>query len=79
MQINRDTSSEDFIDWSTNREEDDAATYYAYTVYNITNIQAVLGGAVPTLQEVGPYVYRKYSTKFNINFLEDGEKVRYEE
>ncbi|XP_015121977.1 sensory neuron membrane protein 2 [Diachasma alloeum] len=50
--------------------------YKAY-FFNVTNPDDVMQGEKPILQEVGPYVYKQYRSKFNIT--EDGDTLSYNE
>lgn len=52
-------------------------TYVSHTFFNLTNGDDVTAkGAVPSFKSVGPYTYRKQSTKFDINFQDDNGTVQ---
>lgn len=51
---------------------------YIYLL-NFTNPDAVLNGAKPVVQEVGPFVYFHHRVKFNVNWTEDRSILSYKE
>jgi hypothetical protein len=60
--------------WLYNNYEDATPFYTEYTFYNLTNLDEVRAGAKPIYQAVGPYVYRYYTTKHEVEFLDDGNE-----
>ncbi|XP_055846379.1 sensory neuron membrane protein 2 isoform X2 [Episyrphus balteatus] len=46
-------------------------------IFNVTNVNRVQQGAIPIVQEVGPYVYKQYRSKRVKQFSRDGSKVTY--
>jgi hypothetical protein len=51
--------------------EDCAPYYYNYHLFNVTNADAYLKGEKLKVQEIGPYAYRKFSIKKNVQFDEN--------
>lgn len=51
------------------------AIYMQFYFYNVTNPLEILSGEKPILREIGPYTYREYRPKENINFLDNGTAV----
>jgi len=47
--------------------------------FNVTNVDEVMAGEKPVLEEKGPYVYREKREKVNITFNEDESEVSYNE
>ncbi|MHA2251121.1 MAG: hypothetical protein ACXAD7_12220 [Candidatus Kariarchaeaceae archaeon] len=60
------TETEDYEDWLTSTDEDDPPLYKRYYFWNLTNPTDFLAGETPLLEEIGPYVYRQYDTKFDV-------------
>ncbi|MHA1910289.1 MAG: hypothetical protein ACTSYA_01220 [Candidatus Kariarchaeaceae archaeon] len=56
------TDDEDFADWLSNHDADDAPKYYKYYLWNMTNVLEIKANTTqtPVYEEVGPYVYQKY-------------------
>jgi len=61
-----------YDEWLTNEDHDDPPEYYVIYGFNMTNLDAVLAGARPNVQEVGPYVYRTTKRKIDVIFGDDG-------
>ena len=53
--------------------------YMNFHFFNVTNVDEVLAGEKPVLEEQGPYVYREKREKVNIEFNEDNSEVSYNE
>ncbi|KAM9331139.1 lysosome membrane protein 2 [Gastrophryne carolinensis] len=49
--------------------------FMKFYFFNVTNPQEVLSGEKPVVDEIGPYVYREYQTKEDIEFLRNGTEV----
>ncbi|MHA2028859.1 MAG: hypothetical protein ACW99Q_05670 [Candidatus Kariarchaeaceae archaeon] len=56
----------DYADWLTNTDEDDTPKYRKFFFWNLTNPDAYLTGTTPVYEEIGPYSYRQYETKFDV-------------
>jgi hypothetical protein len=60
------TGSDLFEEWAT----PDTFTWFAVTLYNVTNVRDVLHKtSKPAVSEVGPYYYRQYKKKEDIKFI----------
>jgi hypothetical protein len=55
-----------------------AAEYIEFFLYNITNVAEMSRGQPAQWDELGPYVYRVWRDKFNIQYLNDNQ-VSFEE
>ncbi|MFO7795733.1 MAG: hypothetical protein ACQERB_03165 [Promethearchaeati archaeon] len=53
--------------------------YYSYYLWNLTNSEEFLAGGTPVYEEVGPFVFLAYKTKYDIEFNGDNTEVTYKE
>nr|QKN21195.1 sensory neuron membrane protein [Zeugodacus cucurbitae] len=51
-------------------------TFKVY-IFNVTNAHKIQHGALPIVEEIGPYVYRQYRRKKVKHFSRDGSKISY--
>lgn len=52
--------------------------YYAYNVFNYTNVDAMFeDGAKPQVEEIGPFTYQEFNQNYNISFVQDDRVVLY--
>ncbi|XP_075716853.1 lysosome membrane protein 2 [Rhinoderma darwinii] len=49
--------------------------YMQFYFFNVTNPLEVLDGEKPVVDEIGPYTYREYRSKEDVEFLENGTEV----
>ncbi|KAG7257449.1 hypothetical protein CRUP_007753 [Coryphaenoides rupestris] len=49
--------------------------YMQYFFFNVTNLDEVMTGGKPVLDQIGPYTYREYRPKANVTVIENGTKV----
>eukprot|EP00033_Pygsuia_biforma_P000964 GCRY01001106.1.p1 GENE.GCRY01001106.1~~GCRY01001106.1.p1 ORF type:complete len:794 (-),score=129.99 GCRY01001106.1:555-2936(-) len=69
---------EQIADWKNGYEEDDIPMYYYHYLWNITNPDLMSqSGFPPKLEEVGPFVYQRFSNKSEVVFFDDGAQVEY--
>ncbi|ETO05042.1 lysosomal integral membrane glycoprotein, partial [Reticulomyxa filosa] len=76
-----------YQDWERNASEviiflfflksESGVQLFNFYVYNITNPYEVLNGSIPQLQEIGPYIYRRFEFKSDVVFSEDSCTVSY--
>ena len=69
----------EFDEWVSNDYEDAIPKYKTFYMWNLTNADAFLGGAIPEYEELGPFVYRQFDTKYDISFSDDKDEVSYKE
>lgn len=61
-----------YQDWLTNQDPEDPPEFYRIWMYNVTNVRAAIDGVEPLqVQEVGPYVYRIVTNRFDVTFGDD--------
>lgn len=68
-------SSKSFPAWS----KPSLPIYMKFHFFNVTNVDDVMAGAKPIVNEVGPYVYLEKREKTNITFNDDNSEVSYNE
>ncbi|XP_045595505.1 lysosome membrane protein 2 [Procambarus clarkii] len=51
--------------------------FMQFYLFNVTNSEAVLEGAVPVLQQVGPYTFEEKQLKYNLTFNDQEGSVTY--
>ncbi|ETO24261.1 hypothetical protein RFI_12901, partial [Reticulomyxa filosa] len=56
---------------------DSGVQLFNFYVFNITNPYEVLNGSIPQLQEIGPFIYRRFEFKNDVVFSEDSCTVSY--
>lgn len=63
-----------------NWKEPEAPIYLTHYFFNVTNPDEVIyNNSKPRLQEIGPFTYREYRNKTDIDITEGGDKIRYKE
>ncbi|MHA1988956.1 MAG: hypothetical protein ACW98D_20240, partial [Promethearchaeota archaeon] len=72
-----DPDDDDYDEWLSNDHKDAIPYYSNFNMWNLTNQMEYLTGAKPVYEEVGPYVFRDYTKKYNVRFSDDGEEVSY--
>ncbi|MCH8907292.1 MAG: hypothetical protein IH840_09405, partial [Candidatus Heimdallarchaeota archaeon] len=68
---------DDYADWLTNEDDGDIPRYKTYYFWNLTNAAAYLTGADPVMKEIGPYVFRQFDRKIQVEFNADNTEVTY--
>ena len=70
-----------YASWRTNVEGDGADTKVFYDIYifDYQNVDELLAGAKPVVVEKGPYHFREYFNKFDIQWSDDGNEVTFNE
>ncbi|TFG06376.1 MAG: hypothetical protein EU539_07810 [Promethearchaeota archaeon] len=69
----------EFDEWKDNDHEDAPKMYSTYYLWNLTNPIAFLAGEKPIYKEVGPFKFREYKYKYDIEFNDDKSEVEYKE
>lgn len=47
------------------------------SIFNVTNVDEIMRGGKPRLQELGPYVYKQHRTKYNLKYDADDDTWSY--
>jgi len=68
-------SSKSFPAWSA----PSLPIYMNFHFFNVTNVEEVMKGGKPNVEEVGPYVYREKREKADITFNSDNSEVSYKD
>jgi len=63
--------------WQANTGSDGQPVSYDIYLWHVANPDDVLQGARPQMVEVGPICYREHFQKFDVEFLDHGREVRY--
>lgn len=66
---------QDWVDDTVNPRA--PAIYFSMYLFNISNAPEFLLGAKPILQQLGPFLYRRYERKLNVTFGDDGNTAEY--
>ncbi|MFX0069604.1 MAG: hypothetical protein ACFFAO_00725 [Candidatus Hermodarchaeota archaeon] len=69
----------EFEEWEDNDYDDAPKMYSTYYLWNLTNPNELLSGEKPIYEEVGPYKFREYKYKYDIEFNDDKSEVEYKE
>lgn len=74
--VRLENSSEGFNTW----KEPPAPIYISFYFFNVSNAEDIIkNGSKPILKEFGPFTYREYRKKTDIDFYDNGDKIRYRE
>ncbi|MFX1309822.1 MAG: hypothetical protein ACFE8C_09010 [Promethearchaeota archaeon] len=68
-----------YNEWISNDYPGAIPMYRRFYLWNLTNPSEVLNGYKPEYMEIGPYVYREYTTKYDVNFSSNWEEVTYKQ
>ncbi|XP_078478298.1 lysosome membrane protein 2-like [Lampetra planeri] len=49
--------------------------YMEFFFFNVTNVEEIVTGAKPVVNQVGPYTYREYRYKDNVSMVDNGKRV----
>ncbi|XP_029455769.1 lysosome membrane protein 2 [Rhinatrema bivittatum] len=63
--------TEIFHDW----ENPPPPLYMQFYLFNVTNPQEVLAGETPMLKQIGPYTYREYRQRTDVQFLDNNTRI----
>jgi uncharacterized protein YfkK (UPF0435 family) len=67
----------EFEEWLNNNYDDASEMYRKFFMWNLTNKDEYLAGATPQYEEVGPFKFRQYTTKYDVEFSESKHSVTY--
>eukprot|EP00005_Dracoamoeba_jomungandri_P003076 CAMPEP_0174260606 /NCGR_PEP_ID=MMETSP0439-20130205/10061_1 /TAXON_ID=0 /ORGANISM="Stereomyxa ramosa, Strain Chinc5" /LENGTH=779 /DNA_ID=CAMNT_0015344885 /DNA_START=52 /DNA_END=2391 /DNA_ORIENTATION=+ len=69
-----------YDEWVHNDYPDAVPVHQYFYLHNITNLDDVLhNGAIPNVEEVGPFTYRLYIKKIDVEFNDKGTEVEFTE
>ncbi len=74
-----DPEDNNFEEWRSNKYEGAIPFYTNFYMWNLTNPSEYYAGGKPKFEEVGPYSFRQYSTKYNVTYNSDKTMVSYNE
>eukprot|EP01129_Flabellula_baltica_P012775 TRINITY_DN5813_c0_g1_i1.p1 TRINITY_DN5813_c0_g1~~TRINITY_DN5813_c0_g1_i1.p1 ORF type:complete len:776 (-),score=129.43 TRINITY_DN5813_c0_g1_i1:1718-4045(-) len=70
-------AGEPYDRWVDNNITNGTYHFKVFTFWNLTNVHDVLQGGKPVYQEVGPFYYRHFQYKINVDFHDNGTSVSY--
>ena len=70
--------SPNYSGWLSNTDSS-VKSFEEITLYEIANPVEVLGGGKAMVEEIGPWAYRCYTVKFDVNFRDNDSSVEYQE
>ena len=79
VSIPTDKDSDAYDEWVSNDYKDAPEYYRTIYMWNLTNPDDFLNGSTPIYEEVGPFKFREYTTKYNIDFSDDESEVSYKQ
>jgi hypothetical protein len=73
------SSSSSFETWRANTEGDGLETEVSYKIYlfDYQNVEGLLNGSKPVVVQKGPYYFREFFERIDIEFLDGGDTVSY--
>ncbi|MFX1420588.1 MAG: hypothetical protein ACFE9N_16955, partial [Promethearchaeota archaeon] len=78
IRIPKPTDS-NYDEWISNDYPGAIPMYKRFYLWNLTNPRGVIDGYKPEYVEIGPYVYREYSTKYDVSFSPNWDEVSYKQ
>jgi len=70
-------NAKEYDEWQDSRYPTVPLTYMKFYLFNLTNADDVLQGAVPDLQQVGPYSYIEQNVRTNVSWTDNGNILHY--
>lgn len=70
-------NSTGYAAWQYTGTAGQPVTYMKFHVFNITNVEEYLAGALPNVVDLGPYSYIELRQKINVSFPDDGNLAKY--
>ena len=74
-----DPDDSKYDEWENNNYEDAPEIYTTYYLWNLTNPDEYLAGDKPIYEEIGPFVFREYKFKYNVDFNDAKSEVTFKE
>ncbi|MFX1408260.1 MAG: hypothetical protein ACFFBW_15020 [Promethearchaeota archaeon] len=71
--------SSEYEEWESNDYEDAPELYKSFYFWDLTNPEEFLAGNTPNYVEVGPFVFRNYKYKYDVDFSDNKDEVSYKE
>ncbi|MFX1554402.1 MAG: hypothetical protein ACFFBV_10795, partial [Promethearchaeota archaeon] len=66
-------------EWISNNYSGAIPMYRKFYLWNLTNPSEILKGDKPEYEEVGPYIFREFTTKYNVSFSPNWDEVTYKQ
>ncbi|MFX0042727.1 MAG: hypothetical protein ACFE8L_07430 [Candidatus Hodarchaeota archaeon] len=68
-----------YDEWISNDYPGAIPMYRKFYMWNLTNPSEFLIGEKPKLEEIGPYTFREYTTKYNVSYNINMDEVTYKQ
>ncbi|MFX0180497.1 MAG: hypothetical protein ACFE78_09910 [Candidatus Hodarchaeota archaeon] len=68
-----------YDEWISNDYSDAIPEYRKFYMWNLSNPAQFLMGKKPILEEIGPYVFREYTTKYDVSYSAKLDEVTYKQ
>ncbi|MFX0017266.1 MAG: hypothetical protein ACFFBT_07600 [Promethearchaeota archaeon] len=68
-----------YNEWISNDYPDAIPEYRKFYMWNLSNPAQFLTGNRPILEEIGPYVFREYTTKYEVSYSAKLDEVTYKQ
>ncbi|MFX1297115.1 MAG: hypothetical protein ACFFD2_19965, partial [Promethearchaeota archaeon] len=79
VSIPTDKDSDKYDEWVSNDYKDAPEYYRTFYLWNLTNPEDFLNGSTPIYREIGPFIFREYTTKYDIDFDDKKEEMTYKQ
>ena len=74
-----DSNDAGYNEWISNDYSDAIPEYRKFYMWNLSNPTQFLAGHKPNLEEIGPYVFREYKTKYDVSYSAKLDEVTYKQ
>ncbi|MFX0027186.1 MAG: hypothetical protein ACFE8M_12300 [Candidatus Hermodarchaeota archaeon] len=68
-----------YDEWISNDYSDAIPEYRKFYMWNLSNPAQFLMGKKPILEEIGPYVFREYTTRYDVSYSAKLDEVTYKQ
>ncbi|MFX1399508.1 MAG: hypothetical protein ACFFAS_20980 [Promethearchaeota archaeon] len=80
VSVPTDKDSEEYDEWVSNDYKDAPEYYRTFYLWDLTNPDDFfVNGSNPIYEEVGPFVFREYTNKYDIDFSDEESEVSYKQ